>query len=72
LVSSITGYAYVEGKGITFRKNTHNLKEGYKRHDNKKHHHCKHIKQSYNSLFDDRNSNLTLRAVTGASELYFV
>ncbi|CAJ0758750.1 4882_t:CDS:2, partial [Entrophospora sp. SA101] len=30
LASSATGYAYVEGEGITFEKDTRNHKEGYK------------------------------------------
>jgi len=71
LVSSITGYTYVEGKGITFRKNSLNHKEGYKGDDNKsaniKRHNCKYVKQS----FDENNSNLNLTIVDGTSELYF-
>jgi len=63
LASSATGYAYVEGEGITFEKDTRNHKEGYKGKIKKKHN-CKYNKQSY-------NSNLNLTVVTGASELYF-
>ncbi|CAH1761072.1 8257_t:CDS:2 [Entrophospora sp. SA101] len=63
LASSATGYAYVEGEGITFEKDTRNHKEGYKGKINKKHN-CKYNKLGY-------NSNVNLTVVTGASELYF-
>ncbi|CAJ0756071.1 20193_t:CDS:2 [Entrophospora sp. SA101] len=59
----IARYAYVEGEGITFEKDTRNHKEGYKGKINKKHN-CKYNKLGY-------NSNVNLTVVTGASELYF-
>ncbi|CAG8731159.1 15597_t:CDS:10 [Gigaspora margarita] len=58
-VTTLVGYAYVEGKDITYYKNLRNHKAGFKEKKYKNHH-------------EKSKSSVILEAVTGAVELYFV
>jgi len=105
--STLIGYSYVEGQGITYVKKTRNVKIGYKGkkddgddddggdddgddddfHDKKKmkkmHKKIKRMKKQAKKLGcrhshhhddgdDEKSSKITVEAVTGAVELYFV
>ncbi|CAG8712394.1 14662_t:CDS:2 [Acaulospora morrowiae] len=65
-VTTLIGYAYVEGSNITYIKNLRNAKIGYK---NKKDEDTDVHRKKHNSRDD---SHVTLEAVTGSVELYFL
>jgi hypothetical protein len=64
-VTTLIGYAYVEGNNITYTKNLRNAKVGYKNKNDEDTdaHHKNHHRSD--------GSHLVLEAVTGSVELYF-
>ncbi|CAI2165318.1 1251_t:CDS:10 [Funneliformis geosporum] len=56
-VSTLFGYSYVEGKDITYVRNSRNVKMGFKG--------CRHNRHD-----DEKASQIAIEAVTGSLELY--
>lgn len=73
-ISTLVGYAYVEGKDITYIKKTRNAKAGHKSKKDegddggdKRKKHCRHHHKG-----EPKDSQIVVEAVTGAVELYFL